>query len=80
MHQDLLVQLVGDRQRRRRDTAAAQRAVRVQHIDVEVDADVDADVDAGSEPAGRVWVWRRAVGYRLVRLGLRISFGTCRTC
>ncbi len=76
MHQDLLVQLVGDRQRRRRDTAAAQRAVRVQHIDVEV----EADVDAGSEPAGRVWVWRRAVGYRLVQLGLRISFGTCRTC
>jgi hypothetical protein len=64
MDHELMAQLAWERLARRRREAATERLVRETRA---------ADALVGSP--GRVWSWRRAVGFRLVELGLRTALG-----
>jgi hypothetical protein len=69
MERMLLHQLVDERRTGRERDAAVERLVR---------RDRGRAPDAVVTGGGLVWAWRRAVGFRLVRLGLRTALGESR--
>jgi hypothetical protein len=64
MDHELMAQLASERQAKRRRDAAAERLVSGPRA-----------AGAPVEQSGRVRSWRRAVDFRLVKLGLRTALG-----
>jgi hypothetical protein len=64
MGREWTADMAGERLAKRRADAAVERL-----------AVGPRAVHTADAPAGRVWAWRRALGFRLVELGLRTALG-----